>query len=270
MQNLDRFFPSHAELGQRGTADAMEEILTINNMLVSMLADPEVPDMVKPQIWGEVRKDTLSQEQFQSFLNNGTGAADWLRNSFPEMVKVTFLNDDRKAKTDYLPKIGVYFEVKDGHIIVYPIGFNLPGGNVFKCDERGDIDGCRELTKTFVFFGPDAQFAVAMPQVVLQALQKLRAELWQCIAQHMPYLNDTIHAFREEIESRIRYQAEASVLAPVLNLAVSALNDPAKRKDMGRWLRSEYLKDKKVFNHACTLLDVKIDTDGEGVVVRYL
>ena len=270
MQNIDRFFPNHSELEQRGIVDAREEILTINNMLVSMLADPEVPDMVKPLIWGEVRKDTLSQDQFQSFLNNKTGAADWLRNSFPEMVKVTFLNDDRKAKTPGLSKIGVYFEVNDGHIIVYPIGFNLPGGNVFKCAERGDLNGCRELTKTFVFFGPDAQFACAMPQDVLHALQGLRVELWEFINPHMPYLNETIHALRDMIDARLRYQAEASVLAPVLSLAVSALNDPAKRKDMGRWLRSEYLKDEMVFNHACKLLDIAINTGNDGVTVRYL
>lgn len=251
-------------------AEILENIVTVNDMLISMFADTEIPVEHKPQIWGEVRKDTLSEEQFKRFLQPNNPIANWFRLSLPELAGATIIGDDRKSRTPYETKIAVYFEIKDGFIIIYPVGFVLPGGNIFKCGERADIEKCRKLTEQFVFFGPDATYASAMTHDALLAMQLLRRDLVTQIETRMASLPHTLKALHSDVEARVRYQAEASVLAPVLSLAVTALNDPAKRKDMGRWLRSEYLRDKQVFTHACGLLDIEINTDSDKIVVRYL
>lgn len=261
--NVDSFFDNR-------TPNQIDKVITISNMLVSMFADEAIPANLKPQLWGEVRKDTLTDQQFNSFLQTDNTVIDWFRTSFPELAHATIIGDDRKATEPHESKIAVYFEVKDGFIIVYPVGFVLPGGNVFKCGERADVDECRKLTEHYVFFGPDAKFASAMTHDVLMALQHLRRNLLSQVESPIRPLPHTLKDLHHDIEIRVRYQAHAKVLAPVLNLAVVALNDPAKRKDMGRWLRSEYLKDKMVFIHACALLDIEINTNDDGVVVRYL
>ncbi len=261
--NVDAFFDNKS-------LNHIDNVITISNMLVSMFADEAIPANLKPQLWGEVRKDTLTDLQFNSFLQTDNAVIDWFRTSFPELARATIIGDDRKATEPHESKIAVYFEVKDGFIIVYPVGFVLPGGNVFKYGERADIDECRKLTDHFVFFGPDAKFASAMTHDILMALQHLRRNLLSHAETPVRPLPHTLKDLHRDIEIRVRYQAHAKVLAPVLNLAVVALNDPAKRKDMGRWLRSEYLKDKMVFIHACALLDIEINTDSDKIVVRYL
>ncbi|ANZ50370.1 hypothetical protein PHOBOS_180 [Erwinia phage vB_EamM_Phobos] len=241
----------------------------VNDLLISLFANPGIPDTVKPELCGEVRMDNLTQEEFDYFLRCDSGVTAFFKESFPELTAASIINDGCIAKTPAKQKIAVYFETRNNYTILKPVGFSTRSGVVYEPDETRVGDYYKLLLDNFVFFGPDAKYVTHIPPAAYEDLMfLLNHEHDYADALHVPIPVIATEA-KLHIDKCNERRNKGAILAPALHVAIAALNDTASRKDITRWIISEMLRDEESFLTACDILKVDINGDDKALTVRY-
>lgn len=241
----------------------------VNDLLISLFANPDIPDTVKPELWGEVRMDNLTQDEFDYFLRCDEGVTSFFKESFPKLTAASIISDDCIAKTPAKQKIAVYFETRNNYTILKPVGFSTRAGAVYEPDETSVGDYYNLLLDNFVFFGPDAKYVSHIPPAAYEDLMFLlnhEHDYADALLVPIPVIASEakIHIDKCNVKRN-----KGAILAPALHVAIAALNDTDKRKDISRWIISEFLRDEDAFMAACDILKVDINGDDKGLTVRY-